>query len=44
MKVAAFAAGQAVVAPLRRSEAMRRRLRALLFGRQANYYYRAGKA
>jgi hypothetical protein len=44
VKVAAFGAAQAVVAPIRRSEAMRRRLRALLFGRKANYYYRAGKA
>jgi hypothetical protein len=44
MKVAAFAAAQAVVAPLRRSEGMRRKLRALLFGRKANYNYRAGSA
>jgi hypothetical protein len=44
MKAAAFSAVQAVVAPLRRSEGMRRRLRALLFGRKANYYYRAGRA
>jgi len=44
MKVAAFSAAQAILAPLRRSEAMRRRLRALLFGRKANYYYREGQA
>jgi cupin-like protein len=44
MKVAAFSAVQAIVAPLRRSEAMRRRLRGLLFGRKANYYYGEGRA
>ncbi|MEP0320975.1 cupin-like domain-containing protein [Bauldia litoralis] len=38
-KVIALATLQAVVNPLRRSEGMRRRLRALLFGRRANYYY-----
>jgi len=44
MKVAAFSAAHGVVAPLRRSEGMRRKLRALLFGRKANYYYREGSA
>ncbi|HMN85806.1 MAG TPA: cupin-like domain-containing protein [Bauldia sp.] len=39
VKVAAFGAARAVVEPFRRSETMRRRLRALLFGRRANYYY-----
>jgi hypothetical protein len=38
-KVMALAAAQVVINPLRRSEGMRRRLRALLFGRRANYYY-----
>ncbi len=42
VKVAAFTAARAIVDPLRRSEGMRRRLRALFFGRKANYYYRAG--
>jgi hypothetical protein len=40
VKVAAYTAARAVVEPLRRSEGMRRRLRAVLFGRKANYYYR----
>jgi len=44
MKIAAFSAAQAVVRPLRRSEGMRRTLRALFFGKKANYYYGAGKA
>ncbi|HZP19642.1 MAG TPA: cupin-like domain-containing protein [Bauldia sp.] len=44
VKIAAFTAAHALVQPLRGSEAMRRRLRALFFGRKANYYYRAGKA
>jgi hypothetical protein len=45
LKVAAFTAARAIVDPLRRSEGMRRTLRALLFGKKANYYYRGeGKA
>ena len=44
IKIAAFTAARAIVAPLRRSEGMRRRLRGLLFGKKANYYYREGKA
>jgi hypothetical protein len=44
IKVAAFSAAQAIAAPLRRSEGTRRRLRALLFGRKANYYYGEGRA
>jgi len=39
-KIAAMASARAIVDPLRRSEAMRRRLRALFFGKGANYYYR----
>jgi hypothetical protein len=43
-KVAAFRAASAAVAPLRRSEGMRRAIRRLVKGRDANYYYReAGK-
>jgi hypothetical protein len=44
LKVAAFTAAQMIVQPLRGSEAMRRRLRSLFFGKKANYYYREGKA
>jgi hypothetical protein len=44
LKVAAFSLAEAIVKPLRGSEATRRRLRALLFGRKANYYYRQGRA
>ena len=39
VKIAAFSAAHALINPLRRSEAMRRRLRGLFFGRKANYYY-----
>lgn len=39
VKIAAFGAAHALINPLRRSEGMRRRLRALFFGRKANYYY-----
>ncbi|MBB3931694.1 hypothetical protein GGR25_002744 [Kaistia hirudinis] len=39
-KVAAYDAARLPLEPLRRSEAMRRRLRALFFGRDANYFYR----
>jgi hypothetical protein len=43
-KVAAFRAASAAVAPLRRSEGMRRAIRRIVKGRDANYYYReAGK-
>lgn len=38
-KVAAFSAARSVVEPFRRSEANRRRLRALVGGKAANYYY-----
>ena len=38
-KSAAYALARACVEPLRRSETMRRRLRALVFGRKANYFY-----
>ncbi len=40
VKVAGVSAMRAVLQPFRRSEGMRRRLRGLLFGRKANYYYR----
>jgi len=43
VKVGGLRAARAVVEPLRRSEAVRRALRRLAFGKQANYYYRAGK-
>ncbi len=39
-KVGAYSFARLLVEPLRRSEGMRRRLRRLLFGRKANYYYR----
>jgi hypothetical protein len=39
-KIGAYSLARAVIEPLRRSEGMRRRLRRLLFGRKANYYYR----
>lgn len=42
-KLALFRSVTAIVAPLRRSENMRRMIRALVLGRNANYYYRAGK-
>ena len=42
-KTMALAAAQAVISPLRKSESMRRRLRGLLFGRGANYYYGDGR-
>ena len=41
-KVAVFRTANGAVAPLRRSEAMRRMLRRIAFGRRANYYYKAG--
>jgi hypothetical protein len=40
IKVVAYRSGRMAVEPLRRSETMRRRLRGLLFGKSANYYYR----
>ena len=39
-KVAAYRAARRVIEPLRKSEPMRRRLRQIMFGRKANYYYR----
>lgn len=39
-KVAAFRAASAAVEPLRRSEGMRRAIRRIVKGRDANYYYR----
>ncbi|ALA17576.1 MULTISPECIES: cupin-like domain-containing protein [Chelatococcus] len=44
VKVAAYRAMRAVIEPLRRSEGMRRTLRGLVFGKQANYYYGEKKA
>jgi hypothetical protein len=44
LKVAAYTAARSALEPLRRSERMRRLLRAVLFGRKANYYYEAQKA
>jgi hypothetical protein len=43
VKVAAFRAASAAVAPLRRNEVMRRTIRRLAKGRDANYYYREAK-
>jgi hypothetical protein len=42
-KVAAFRAASAAVAPLRRNEGMRRAIRRLVKGSDANYYYREAK-
>jgi hypothetical protein len=39
-KVAAYRFARLAVEPLRRSEGMRRRIRGMLFGKSANYYYR----
>ncbi|GGG45355.1 cupin-like domain-containing protein [Chelatococcus composti] len=44
VKIAAYRALRTAVEPLRRTEGMRRFLRGLVFGRQANYYYREKKA
>jgi hypothetical protein len=38
-KVAGVTAARALIEPLRRSEAARRRLRGLVFGKKANYFY-----
>lgn len=38
-KIAAYAMSRLAIEPLRRSEAARRWLRAIIFGRKANYYY-----
>jgi hypothetical protein len=40
VKIAAMQTASAAVEPLRRSEALRRRIRALVLGKHANYYYR----
>lgn len=44
LKVAAYTAARAAIEPLRRSEAMRRLLRRVVFGEKANYYDAAHKA
>lgn len=43
MKLGLFRSARAVIAPLRRSEAMRRVLRSLALGRDANYYMKDTK-
>jgi hypothetical protein len=43
VKLAAFRAIKAVVDPLRQSEGFRRWIRGLVRGKDANYYYNAGK-
>jgi hypothetical protein len=43
LKVAAFRTASAAVAPLRRSEGVRRALRRIVLGKNANYYYRDKK-
>jgi len=43
LKVAAFRTASAAVAPLRRSEGVRRALRRIVLGKGANYYYRDEK-
>jgi hypothetical protein len=43
-KVAAYGALRRGLEPLRRSEGLRRKLRGLLFGKKANYYYGQEKA
>jgi hypothetical protein len=40
LKVAAFRTASAAVAPLRRSESVRRAIRRIVLGKGANYYYR----
>lgn len=42
VKLALFRTATTAVEPLRRSETMRRILRTIAFGKNANYYYRAG--
>ncbi|MGE3146720.1 MAG: cupin-like domain-containing protein [Pseudorhodoplanes sp.] len=42
VKLALFRTATSAVEPLRRSETMRRLLRSIAFGKNANYYYRAG--
>jgi hypothetical protein len=41
MQVLAHGAMRAVTDPIRKSEAARRMLRGLIYGRKANYYYEA---
>jgi hypothetical protein len=43
VKVAALRSVMTVVDPLRKSEAFRRAIRRVVLGKNANYYYRAGK-
>jgi hypothetical protein len=42
-KVALYRTAAGAIAPLRKSEGMRRVIRRLALGRDANYYYRAPK-
>ena len=43
-KLAVFGTVNAVVSPFRKSEAIRKLVRSVVLGKDANYYYRAGKA
>ena len=43
LKVAMMRTAQATVSPLRKSEGMRRVLRRLVLGKDANYYYNDNK-
>ena len=42
VKLALFRTAHAAVEPLRKSEVMRRLIRSVVLGKDANYYYRAG--
>ena len=42
VKLACYRAAAAAVAPLRKNEGMRRLIRRVVYGRNANYYYRGG--
>ena len=44
VKVAAMQIGKGLAAPLRQSEALRRMIRSVVLGKDANYYYKAQKA
>ncbi|MCD7058382.1 cupin-like domain-containing protein [Pelagibacterium xiamenense] len=43
LKVAFIATGAAIAAPLRKSEGLRKMIRSMVLGKNANYYYRAQK-
>lgn len=44
IKIAAMQIGKALAAPLRQSEGLRRMIRSVVLGKDANYYYKAQKA